>query len=163
MIRFSKILFMNPAQIWVSGIECSYDNIIKISNIFECKWIALTIDSLPERSQFLTFIKTQGLKYLVKQQLNYTEISVAVPHVLFTDVLKKAISEDFENIWIYNLLDPTSWNEQLWHPYEKLVITGITDVVICISTDENVLSVFFNKFLLPAKEVYKKIKALRFE
>lgn len=155
---------MNPAKIWISGIECSYDNIIKISDIFECKWISLSIDSLLEESPLLTFIKDQGLKYFIKQRLtNHMEISVVVPYSLFADILEKAINEDPENIFISNIIDPTNWDEQLQRPYEELVVTGITNVFICISLDENTLVISVNKSLLPSQEVYKKIRALRFE
>lgn len=164
MIRFSKILFINPAKIWISGIACSYDNIIKISNIFECNWIALTIDSLLEKSPLFAFIKAHGLKYFVKQHLNdYMEISVVVPYGLFADILEKAISEDPENIFISNIIDPTNWDEQLQRPYEELVVTGISNVLICISLDENAMLISVNNALLPSQEVYKKIRALRFE
>lgn len=164
MIRFSKILFTNPAKIWLSGIECSYDNLIKIANIFECKWIALTIDSLPKKSRLLKFVKEQGLDYIVKQHsTNYMEASVVVPYNLFNYVLEIAICEDPENIFIFNLLDPTNWNEQLQRPYEELVATGYTDVFISISLNENALLISVNKSLLQSREVYKKIRALRFE
>lgn len=164
MIRFSKILFTNPAQISVSGIKCNYDNIIKIVNIFDYKYISLTIDSVTEKSSLLTFITDQYIKYFVKQHTaKYMEISMVVPCTLFSLILEKVILEDPENIIIFNLLDPLSWNRQLHCPFEKLVAAGITDMFISISLDENALSISLNKSLLPPREVYRKIRTLRFE
>lgn len=164
MIRFSKILFTNPAQIWISGIECGYNNIIKITDIFKCKMIALTITSLPIRSKLITFINEQGLNYFVKQQsTNYIEISVVIPYNLFSCVLKMAICEEPENIFILNLSDMTEWNEDLQRPYEELLVKGIANVFISISLDENALLISINNFLLQSREIYKEIRALQLE
>lgn len=164
MIRFSKILVMNPAKIWISGVKCSYDNMIKLANIFDCKWISLTIDSVTEESPLLKFIKNRELKYSVRQHsTNHMEISVAVQYDLFKYILKKAISEDPENIFIFNLLELTNWNEQLQRPFEELVATGITNMFISISLDENALLISVNKSLIRPQELYRKIKALRFD
>lgn len=155
---------MNPAKIWISGVKCSYDNMIKLANIFDCKWISLTIDSVTEESPLLKFIKNRELKYSVRQHsTNHMEISVAVQYDLFKYILKKAISEDPENIFIFNLLELTNWNEQLQRPFEELVATGITNMFISISLDENALLISVNKSLIRPQELYRKIKALRFD
>lgn len=164
MIRFSKILFLNPVKIWIDGVKCTYDNIIKLANIFDFKWISLTIDSVTEESPLFIFIKNQDLKYSVKQRSsNYIEVSVAVPYDLFKCILKKAIKEEPENIFIFNLFDLTNWNKQLQCPFEELVATGITNVFISISLDENALLISVNKSLIRPQELYRKIKALRLD
>lgn len=164
MIRFSKILFLNPARIGISGVKCSYDNIIKIANIFDWKCIVLTIDSVTEESPLLKFIKNHKLKYSVKKRsTNYMEISVVVPHDLFNCVLEEAISEDPENIFVFNLLDCTNWDIHLQCSFEDLVATGITNAFISISLDENALLISVNKFLIQPQKLYRKIKTLRFD
>lgn len=164
MIRFSKILFLNQAKIWISGVKCNYANVIKIANIFDWKWIALTIDSVTEESPLLRFVKNQKLKYSVKQRsTNYIEISVVVPHDLFSCILKEAISEDPENIFAFNLLDATNWDIHLQCSFEELVATGITNAFISISLDENALLISVNKSLIQPQKLYRKIKALRFD
>ena len=164
MIRFSKILFTNPAQINISGIKCNYDNIIKIVNIFSCEWIVLTIDSVIEKSSLLTFIEHQRLKHFIKKDItNNIEVTVIVPYKLFDYVMEKVINEDPENIFMFNLLNPRRWNEQLNCCFETLVATGITNMAVFICLDENALQISINKFLLSPKDMYKKIKALRLE
>ncbi len=164
MIRFSKILFLNLAKIWISGVKCSYDNIIKIANIFDWKWIALTIDSVTEESPLLKFVKNQKLKYSVKQRsTNYIEISVVVPHDLFECILEEAISEDPENIFVFNLLDSTNWDIHLQLSFEELVAAGIANAFISVSLDENALLISVDKFSIQPQKLYKKIKSLRFD
>lgn len=164
MIKYSKNLFMNPAQIGISGINCSYNNVIKVVSIFEYKQIVLTIDSVTEESSLLIFIKKQGLKHTVKKSsINYIEISVVVPYKLFNIVLDKAISENPENIFMFNLMNPENWNEQLLYPFEKLVATGITNMFISVSFDENSMLISMHESLLLPREVYKKLKALQLE
>lgn len=164
MIRFSKILFLNLAKIWISGVKCSYDNIIKIANIFDWKWIALTIDSVTEESPLLKFVKNQKLKYSVKQRsTNYIEISVVVPHDLFECILEEAISEDPENIFVFNLLDSTNWDINLQLSFEELVAAGIANAFISVSLDENALLISVDKFSIQPQKLYKKIKSLRFD
>ena len=95
---------MNPAQIWIFGIQCSPDNIIKIADAFNNKWIIVTIDSVTEESSLLTFIKDQDINYVVKQHSdNNIEISIAISYDLFETVLRKADSENPENIFVYDL------------------------------------------------------------
>lgn len=164
MIKISKSLLLNPAQIWVSGIKCNFKNIAKIVNVLDCKWIVVTIDSLTKDSSLLALVKKQGLKYFLKQHAaNYIEVSVVIPYSLFEGILEKAISEDPENIFVFNLLDPTNWDIQLQHSFEELVATGITNLFISISLDENALLISVNKFLIQPQELYRKIKALRFD
>lgn len=164
MIKISKNLLLNPAQIRVSDIKCNFNNIAKIANVFDCKWIVVTIDSLTEESSLLSSIKEQGLKFFAKQHAaNYLEVSVVIPYILFEDVLAKAINEDPENIFLFNLLDSTNWDIYLQHSLEELVATGITNVFISISFDENALLISVNKSLIQPQELYRKIKALRFD
>lgn len=164
MIRFSKNLFLNPARIWIDNVKCSYDNIIKIVSIFEWKWIVLTVDSVTEESSLLKFVKNQKLEYFVKHSsTDYIEISVMVPHDLFDCILEKAISEDPENIFVFNLLDPASSVICLQRSFEELVTKGITDVFISISLDENALLICMNKSLILPRELFKRLKALCFD
>ena len=164
MIRFSKSLFVNPAKIWISGIECNFNNIAKIVNVFDCEWIAVTIDSVIEGSSLLTLMKDQGLKYFVRHRAaDYVEVSAVIPHTLFEVILKKAINEDPENIFVYNLPDSTTSVMYLQRSFEELVTTGITNVFISISLDEKALLICVNKSLLPPQAVFKRIKALRFD
>jgi len=164
VIRYSKLFFTNPAQISISGIKCSCDNLIKISDIFNCKLFSLTIDSITSESSLLKFIKEKDLKYAVKQSnIDSMEISVIVPNNLYSIVLNKAIREYPENIFIFNLLNPVDWDKQLCRCFEEIVKTGVTDVYISISLDENSLLISLNKSLIFPKEVYKKIKSLHFE
>ena len=91
MIKISKNLLLNPAQIWVSGIKCNFKNIAKIINVLDCKWIVVTIDSLTKDSSLLALVKKQGLKYFLKQHSdNYIEVSVAIPYSLFEPCTPKA-------------------------------------------------------------------------
>lgn len=164
MIKFSKNLLLNPAEIRISGIKCSFNNIVKIYTVFDLKWIVVTIDSVTEGSSLLTLAKDQGLKYFVRpRSADYVEISVVVPCPLVEDFLDKAIKEDPENIVMFNLLDPANSVMCLQLSFEELVATGIADVFISISFDENALLVCVNKFLLPPQELFKRFKALRFD
>ena len=164
MIRISKQLLLNPASIWISGVKCTVNNITRLVNILDCNWIAMTIDSLSNDCLLLSYIKNQGLKFFVKQHVaNHYEVSVVLPNNLFESVLEKAISEDSENIFMINLLDPTNEDIYLHHSFEQLVTTGIANVFISISFDENALFISVNKALTQPQKLYRRIKALRFD
>lgn len=164
MIRFSKILFMNPARIWISGVKCNYDNIIKITNLFNWERIGLTIDSVTEESRLLEFIKNLNLKYSLKEHSNnYMEIFVVVPCDLLNCVLEKAIIEEPENIFVLNLFDNINQCVYFQDSFEKLVANGVSDKFIVISFDENVLLISVNKSLIEPQKLYRKIKRLRFD
>lgn len=164
MIKISKNILLNPAHIWVSGIKCNFENIAKIVIVLDCKWIVVTIDALTKDSSLLAFAKMEGLKYFQKQHsANYIEVSVVIPYYLFECILEKAISENPENIFIFNLLDFTNLDIQLQYSFEELVTTGITNWFISIALDENALLVSVNKFLIQPQELYRKIKTLQFD
>lgn len=163
MIRFSKCLFLNPAKIWISGLKCNCDNIMKIVDIFGSRWLTVAIDSVTEGSSLLTLIKEQRLEYFAKHHSTKCEVSIRVPYALFEDILEKAIKEDPENIFVFNLLDPVNWDVHWQRPFEDLVSAGITDMSMSISLDENALLISVNKSILPPQEIYSKMKALRFD
>ena len=132
--------------------------------MFEFKWIVVTIDSVTEGSSLLTLVKDQGLKYFERpRSAGYVEISAVVPYLLFEDFLDKAIKENPENIFVFNLLDPASSVICLQRSFEELVTKGITDVFISISLDENALLICMNKSLIPPQELFKRLKALCFD
>ncbi len=91
------------------------------------------------------------------------EISLIVPYSLLEDILKRAICEDPENIFMFNLFDSTNWDIYVRHPLEELVATGITNVYISVSFDENALLISVNKISIQPQELYRKIKALRLD
>ena len=156
MIKISKKLLLNPARIRVSGIKCNFENIAKIAGFFDCKWVVVTIDYL--------LVKDKGLRYFSKHHAaDYIEVSVVIPYSLFEDILEKAICEEPENIFVFNLLDAANWAIHLQHPFEALVAAGITDVFISVSFDENALSISVNRSLIQPQALYRKIKALRFD
>lgn len=162
MIKISKNLLLNPTQIRISDVKCNFKNITKVVNIFHCTWIVLTIDSLTRDSSLLPLINDQGLKHTIMQRsANYLEISVIVPYSILGDILERAISEEPENIFIVNLLNPTNGYIYLQHTFEELVVTGVANVFISISLDENALLISANKYLVQPRELYRKIKTLR--
>ena len=164
MIRFSRNFFFNPAQIFIFGIKCTFNNIVKICDVFDYKWIVVTIDSVKKGSSLFTFIKTNELKYFERQCLDdYVEISVVIPCTLFEFFLERAINEDPENIFVINILDYTNIVMCLEHSFEELIIMGISDIFISICFDENGLLICVNKYSISPKIVFNKIKELRFE
>lgn len=164
MIKFSKNLLFNPAKIWISGIKCSFNNIVKISTVFDFKLVVMTIDAVTEESSLLTLVKEQGLKYFTRpRSAGYVEISAVVPYPLFEDFLDKAIKENPENIFVFSLLDPANSVMCLQRSFEELVATGIADVFISISLDESALLICVNKSLLLPQELFKRLKALCFD
>lgn len=164
MIKISKNTLFNLAQIRVSGVKCNFNNIVKIIDIFDFKWIVMTVDSLTKNNMLLSFLKHQGWKCYIKEHKdNYVEVSAVIPYSSFADVLGKALDEDPENIFVFNFLDSIDLDIHLQHSFEELVTAGITDVFISVSMDENALLISANKSLLQTQDLYRKIKALRFD
>lgn len=163
MIKFSKNYLLNPAEIRISNIKCSFNNIVKILTVFDFKWIVVTIDSIPEESSLLAWVKNQGLKYIARRRAaDYVEISAVVPYPLFEDFLDKSIKEDPENMMVFNLLDSAYSVVDLQRSFGELVITGATDVFLSISFDENALLICVNKSVFLPENIIKRIKELSF-
>lgn len=91
VIKFSKNLLFNPAKIQAFGIRCSFNNIAKILNAFNCKWTVVTIDSAAEGSTLLTFIKNQGLECFTKPRADgCLEVSAVIQYSSLEEFLNKA-------------------------------------------------------------------------
>lgn len=164
MTRFSKQLLLNPSKIWISDIKCNTNNLSNIVSVFECRWMVVAIDSVKKENALLTFMDNQGLKYFVRQRsADCVEISTVIPCALLEDFLEKALHEDPENIFVSNLLHVANSAMYIQHSFEELVTAGISDVFISASVDENALLICMNKSLLPAQEIFKKIRALCFD
>ena len=164
MIKFTKNLLLNPAEIRISDIRFSFDNIVKISAVFDFKWIAVTIDSVAEGSSLLEFVKDQGLKYFaISRSSGNAEISAVVPYPLFEEFLDNAIKENPENIFIFNFLEPVGSGICLQRSFEELVATGIIDVFISIALDENALLICVNRSLVIPQEVFGRLNGLCFD
>ena len=164
MVKFSKNLLFNPAKIRVSGLKCNLNNIVKMTNVFVCKWIVVTVDSVTEGSPLLAFMKEQRMSCFVRTcSAGYVEVSAVIPYALFEVVLEKAIDEEPENIFVLNLLDSANCAIHFQHSFEELVIAGVSDVFISISLVENAMLICVNKSSLSPQEILKKIKALQFE
>ena len=114
-------------------------------------------------SGLLTLIKDQGFESYVRLcSAGYEEISAVIPYSLSKEFLNKANNEDPENIFVFSLPDPANGAMCLRRPYEESVADGSTDIFISISSDENAVLICMNKSLIPVRDVYAKIKALRF-
>jgi len=114
-------------------------------------------------SPLLTLIKDQGFESYVRLcSAGYEEISAVIPYSLSKEFLNKANNEDPENIFVFSLPDPANSAMCLRRPYEESVADGSTDIFISISSDENAVLICMNKSLIPVRDVYAKIKALRF-
>ena len=164
MIKLTKNLLFNPAEIEITGIKCSFNNIVKISSLFDLKWIVVTVDSVTEGSSLIKLVKDHGWKYfLMSRSVGYTELSAVVPYHLFEYFLDKAIEENPENIFVSNLRDPANSVMCLQRSFDELVIAGIIDVFISISLDENAVLICVNKSRIIPKELFKKLKALCFD
>ena len=163
MIRFSKNFLTNPAQIWIYGIQCSPDNIIKIADSFKNKWMIVTIDSVTEESSLLKFIKDQGINYAVKQHSdNNIELSIAILYDMLEAVLKKADCENPEYIFIFDLPNLTNWSEYLQYSFEELVSTGVANMFLSVDLDENAMLLTLDKRVPSPQELYRRIKRLQF-
>lgn len=163
MIRLSKLFFTNPAKIWICGAKCNLNNIIKISGLFEYKWVVMTIDSISKESSLFVFIRDHGFEYYIKQSsVNYIEVSVALPYSLLEIFLEKVLCEEPENIFILNLLKPVAMDILNQQNFEKFVVSGVADVFTAFNLDNNTMSISVNKHLIKTKEVYKQIKKMCF-
>lgn len=163
MIRFTRNFFSRLSQLHISGIKCNYDNIHKIANVFIYEHLVLIVDSVLSETELLLFVKAHRLEYSITQTTdNCVEISIVVPNSLFDLVLKTALKDNPENIFIYNSINLTNWQQQLCHSSEELVARGFSNISISIDIDKNIILIHINKDLLSPQIVYKNIKALRF-
>ena len=148
-------------MIRITGVRCDIYNVVNIVDIFDLQCVAMTIDSVAEGSSFLKFVEKSGFKYLVRTSSPHNaEITVVLPYSSFARFLDKAMNEQPENIFLCNLLDCNSSVVGLQCSYEELVIKQIADVCISVSLDENTILIRMNRFLLPTRDVLKKIKSL---
>lgn len=165
MTKISKFLLFNPISILIKDIDCNFENIVKVINIFEFKHIVMRIIFLQKDSALMVFIKNKELKFITKQcSDNYVVLSVIVPYSLLNNVLKMAINEKADDICIFNLFDLTTWDiYQHNTSINYLVSKGVIDVALFVAFDARTLIINANKSLVRPKEMYEKVKEICFD
>lgn len=165
MAKISKLLLFNPISILIKDIDCNFENIVKVMNIFEFKQIVMRIIFLQKDSSLIVFIKNKGLKFIIKQcSDNYVVVFVIVPYSLFNNILKMAINEKADDICIFNLFDLTTWDiYQHNTSINYLVSKGVTDVALFVVFDARTLIINANKSLVRPKEMCEKVNEICFD
>ena len=160
MIKYSKILFTNPAHITISGIEICYENLFKIINIFNLKQAVVEIDSLSADARLLAYIVEQGLCCNRTTISNDSvEICVRVQGSLLNQFLRLAIEEGPEYIFIYDLCEDEGLFNPRHHSLEHFVECGIISVLVAVAFDKSTVEVSMNKFQRSPKEIIKMLRA----
>lgn len=164
MIRIPKRLWGYLPEIHIAGIRCTQGNIAKVAELFESRFLSVTIEPISADSRFMTCLRELKL-YHFRHELTPDAVSVVAPRELFGGVLDLALREAPEVMSIYDMLDPTDptcWDERVLIRNAELFAAGLTDMLLCVAFDERTIDIAMDRALHP-RDIYRKLRALQFE
>jgi len=160
-IKISKIILQRNVDITIDGINCTFENIKKVIDIFNIKHIILTIDSLSKSSSVFLVLNDLGLNYILSSNNSeIVEATVLVPSELIYLVLEEAIKEDPENLFISNLIDIEIWKDLFTESPQTLLESGYSDLTVIVSRDRQSIFLSFIKTRYNFNDVLNKIKEI---
>ena len=146
MIRLSNFCFKTWFQISVKNVRCSYENLKKLTNLFTSEHIVLVADDIINDSSLFEFLKNNDLEYVfLRQYIRNVEVAVKVPIDFANYVLKEIISNNPENIFVFDLKDNEKWKDTLECTKETIVSRGNASIFVTIAGDENSILLIANK------------------
>ena len=159
MIRLSTFCFKTWFQISAKNVRCSYENLKKLTNLFTSKHIVLVGDDININSSLFEFFKTNNFEYVfLRQYIRNVEVAVKVPIDFADYVLKEFISNNPENIFVFDLKDNEKWKDTLECTKETIVNKGNASIFVTVACDEKSLLLTANKEGYDFKTVYSYLK-----
>lgn len=159
MIRLSNFCFKTWFQISAKNARCSYENLKKLTNLFTSEHIMLIADDIKIDSSLFEFLKNKNLEYVfLRQYIRDVEVAVKVPIDFANYVIKEIISNNPENIFVFDLKDNEKWKDALEYTKETIVSKGIASIFVTVACDENSILLTANKKRYNFKMVYSYLK-----
>ena len=159
MIRLSNFCFKTWFQISAKNVRCRYENLKKLTNLFTSEHIVLIADDIKIDSSLFEFLKNNNLEYVfLRQYIRNVEVEVKVPIDFANYVLKEIISNNPENIFVFDLKENEKWKDKLQCTKETIVSRGNANIFVTIACDKNSILLIANKDGYDFKTVYSYLK-----
>lgn len=159
MIHYSKLpLSRYYDSITLTGLACTASNIWKIMDLFTGERVGLSLIALEEDSPMITWL--EGQRWDLQIDRLHGNVTVNVPWERLPMALEKAAAEIPEAMILF--LPSLSPVGPTWEEWEEKMKEGDLDVYLCASPDENTLMLAVRKGLFPPKELFRRVKSLKF-
>lgn len=159
MIHYAKLpLSRYYDSITLTGLACTASNIRKIMDLFSGERVGLSLIALEEDSPMITWL--EGQRWELQGDRQHGIVTVNVPWDRLPMALEKAAAETPEAMVLF--LPSLSPAGKTWEEWEEKMKEGNLDVFLWISPEENTLMLAVRKGLFPPKELFRRVKSLKF-
>ena len=159
MIHYTKLpLSRYYDRITLTGLACTASNIRKVMDLFPGERVGVSLIALEEDSPIITWL--EGQRWDLRIDRLHGDVTMNVPRERLPFALEKAAAETPEVMVFF--LPPLSPARKIGEEWEGKMKEGDLDVYLCASPDENTLMLAVRKGLFPPKELFCKVKELKF-
>lgn len=163
-IKVNKLILGDVANISVSRLKCSEDNVQKIIDLFEYENVIIEIGSVEKCSSLYQTIKTLNLKYSTSlyDNLPYTDIVLMANKCNIKEIIHHIFASECESFSLKSITHHSQWEQHLYNRIHErhLIKRKIITLSIVVVINESQVDIAFPKDTYDAKQIVEKIKGL---
>ena len=163
MVRISRKRFKDEEQILLSGIPCREENVVAVLQLMRLDSAVLLIDAAGKNGPVFQLIRELELDHTICREWEVqAEISAWVPGPFLETVIKAALQEDPENLFLFRPQDSVRWQDIAERDFRDRAELDFWDMFVCIGNDKNVMSISLRGSAACGKGLFRKLKTLQF-
>lgn len=163
-IKVSKLVLGNVADISVSRFNCSEDNVLKITDLFEYENVIIEIGNVEKCSSLFQTLRTLNLKYTTSlyDDLPYTDVVIMAKTGNVKEIIHHVFASECESFSLEYVTHHSQWEQHLYNRIHKrqLIKRKIITLSMVVVINESQVDISFHKDTYDAKQITAKIKAL---
>lgn len=161
---FGKISF-----IYLKKLNCTFENIKKLMNLFDTEYLLLSITALDVDSEFFLSISNNKelFRILMPVKNNITaETIIAAKRREILFILDFLVKTDIRSISIYGIKSQAEIKDDSFllnfsnSNADKLIDSGLENCAVDVVMEENLVIVTFNSKIINATEMVQRIKGM---
>ena len=163
-IKVNKLILGDVADISVSRLNCSEDNVLKIIDLFEYENVIIEIGNVEKCSSLFQIIRSLNLKYTTSfhDDLPYTDIVLMANDCNIKEIIHHIFASECESFSLESVTHHSQWEQHLYNRIHErqLIKRKIITLSMVVVINESQVDISFRKDIYDAKQIAAKIKAL---
>lgn len=162
-IKIRKYVYKKTSNIFISRIDCTAQNVLKLMDIFEFNNILTVIDA-EDINPIIPILKDKNIVYSKnRNKINcpYTNVSFFTASDKFTNILLDMFKYQLEDIFIVSIDDTRQWeqylNNRTYFQERKQINDNDPVLYISVNVNESDIEITMNNRFFDVSSVVSKI------
>lgn len=160
--KVTKFIFGGIADISISRITCSEENILNIIGLFEHETVIIEIGDVEINSLLFQSIKALSINYVTSlcDDLLYTDVILMIDGCNLEELVHYILVSECESFSIEEVENHIKWEQYLYSRINKrqLMKRKVIKLSIVVSICESQVDITFHKDTYDTKQVILKLK-----